>query len=138
MPQTRDVAGREAGEGPPAKRSIFPDVGFPRSVAGFRSGLLSIGIPTQGADVIVVDDVRYPFGPIQYGEIVVRGPGVMARYGSASTLFYRDTLFLPVSRMKLVEVIPTFGKQLARTPWITSANRYAVILRHRRKFGVAA
>jgi hypothetical protein len=38
--------------------------------------------------------------------------------------------------MKLVEVIPTFGKQMARTPWITSAYRYAVIFRHRKNSGV--
>jgi hypothetical protein len=62
-------------------------------VFGAETQLLSIGIPTQGADVIVVDDVRCPFGPIQCGEIVERGPGVVARYGSASTLFYRDNYF---------------------------------------------
>ena len=45
-----------------------------------RSGALSIGIPTPGTDVIVVDDVRCPLGPSEYGEIVVRGPGVMAGY----------------------------------------------------------
>jgi long-chain acyl-CoA synthetase len=45
-----------------------------------RSGALSVGIPTPGTDVIVVDDVRCPLGPGEYGEVVVRGPGVMAGY----------------------------------------------------------
>jgi long-chain acyl-CoA synthetase len=44
------------------------------------SGALSIGIPAPGVDVIVVDDLRRPLGPRQYGEIAVRGPGVMAGY----------------------------------------------------------
>ncbi|HEX7566355.1 MAG TPA: AMP-binding protein [Bradyrhizobium sp.] len=45
-----------------------------------RSGALSIGIPTPGTDVIVIDDVRRPLGPGEHGEVVVRGPGVMAGY----------------------------------------------------------
>jgi long-chain acyl-CoA synthetase len=45
-----------------------------------RSGALSIGIPTPGTDVIVIDDVRCPLGPGEHGEVVVRGPGVMAGY----------------------------------------------------------
>jgi long-chain acyl-CoA synthetase len=45
-----------------------------------RSGALSVGIPTPGTDVIVVDDVRRPLGPGEHGEVVVRGPGVMAGY----------------------------------------------------------
>ena len=45
-----------------------------------RSGALSVGIPTPGTDVIVVDDLRRPLGPGEHGEIVVRGPGVMAGY----------------------------------------------------------
>ena len=45
-----------------------------------RSGALSIGIPTPGTDVIVVDDSRRPLGPGEHGEVVVRGPGVMAGY----------------------------------------------------------
>lgn len=45
-----------------------------------RSGALSIGKPTPGVDVIVVDDVRRPLGPGEHGEVVVRGPGVMVGY----------------------------------------------------------
>ena len=45
-----------------------------------RSGALSVGIPTPGTDVIVVDDDRRPLGPGEHGEVVVRGPGVMAGY----------------------------------------------------------
>jgi len=45
-----------------------------------RSGALSVGIPTPGTDVIVVDDGRRPLGPGEHGEVVVRGPGVMAGY----------------------------------------------------------
>lgn len=45
-----------------------------------RSGALSIGKPTPGVDVIVVDDARRPLGPGEHGEVVVRGPGVMAGY----------------------------------------------------------
>lgn len=45
-----------------------------------RSGALSIGIPTPGTDVIVVDDARRPLGPGEHGEVVVRGPAVMAGY----------------------------------------------------------
>ncbi len=45
-----------------------------------QSGALSIGIPTPGTDVIVVDDDRRPLGPGEHGEVVVRGPTVMAGY----------------------------------------------------------
>jgi len=45
-----------------------------------QSGALSIGIPTPGTDVIVVDDGRRPLGPGEHGEVVVRGPTVMAGY----------------------------------------------------------
>lgn len=45
-----------------------------------QSGALSIGKPTPGVDVIVVDDERRPLGPGEHGEVVVRGPGVMAGY----------------------------------------------------------
>jgi long-chain acyl-CoA synthetase len=45
-----------------------------------RSGALSIGIPTHGTDVIVVDDGRQPVGAGEHGELVVRGPSVMAGY----------------------------------------------------------
>ena len=45
-----------------------------------QSGALSIGIPTPGVDAIVVDDARRPLGPGEHGEVVVRGPGVMAGY----------------------------------------------------------
>ena len=45
-----------------------------------QSGALSIGIPTPGVDAIVVDDERRPLGPGEHGEVVVRGPGVMAGY----------------------------------------------------------
>ena len=44
------------------------------------SGALSIGIPNPGVDAIVVDEMRRPLGPGEYGELVVRGPGVMAGY----------------------------------------------------------
>lgn len=45
-----------------------------------QSGALSIGIPIPGTDVIVVDDARRPLGTGEVGEIVVRGPAVMAGY----------------------------------------------------------
>lgn len=45
-----------------------------------QSGALSIGIPTPGTDVIVVDEGRRPLGPGEHGEVVVRGPAVMAGY----------------------------------------------------------
>ena len=45
-----------------------------------ESGALSIGKPTPGVDAIVVDDARRPLGPGEHGEVVVRGPGVMAGY----------------------------------------------------------
>jgi long-chain acyl-CoA synthetase len=45
-----------------------------------ESGALSIGKPTPGTDAIVVDDERRPLGPSEHGEMVVRGPGVMAGY----------------------------------------------------------
>ena len=44
------------------------------------SGALSIGIPTPGVDAIIVDDLRRPLAPGQHGEVVVRGPSVMAGY----------------------------------------------------------
>jgi long-chain acyl-CoA synthetase len=47
-----------------------------------HSGALSIGIPNPGVDLIVVDDLRRPLGPGEHGELVVRGPGVMAGYWS--------------------------------------------------------
>jgi long-chain acyl-CoA synthetase len=45
-----------------------------------QSGALSIGIPTHGTDAIIVDDRRQPVGPGEHGELVVRGPSVMAGY----------------------------------------------------------
>lgn len=45
-----------------------------------KSGALSIGIPTPGTEAIVVDDERRPLAPGEVGEIVVRGPEVMAGY----------------------------------------------------------
>jgi long-chain acyl-CoA synthetase len=45
-----------------------------------QSGALSIGIPNPGVDAIVVDEMRRPLGPAEHGELVVRGPGVMAGY----------------------------------------------------------
>lgn len=45
-----------------------------------QSGALSIGKPTPGVDAIVVDDERRPLGPGEHGEVVIRGPGVMAGY----------------------------------------------------------
>lgn len=45
-----------------------------------RSGALSIGIPVPGVDVIVIDEARRPLGPDEVGELVVRGPAVMAGY----------------------------------------------------------
>ncbi len=45
-----------------------------------QSGALSIGKPTPGVDAVVVDDERRPLGPGEHGEVVVRGPGVMAGY----------------------------------------------------------
>ena len=45
-----------------------------------QSGALSIGIPTPGVDAIVVDDQRRPLGAREHGELVVRGPSVMAGY----------------------------------------------------------
>jgi long-chain acyl-CoA synthetase len=45
-----------------------------------QSGALSIGIPTHGTDAIIVDDGRQPVGPGEHGELVVRGPSVMAGY----------------------------------------------------------
>ena len=44
------------------------------------SGALSIGLPTPGIDVIVIDDTGQPVGPKIHGELVVRGPNVMAGY----------------------------------------------------------
>jgi long-chain acyl-CoA synthetase len=45
-----------------------------------QSGALSIGVPTPGVDAIIVDDLRQPVGPGEHGELVVRGPSVMAGY----------------------------------------------------------
>jgi long-chain acyl-CoA synthetase len=45
-----------------------------------QSGALSIGIPTHGTDAIIVDDRRQPVGAGEHGELVVRGPSVMAGY----------------------------------------------------------
>jgi long-chain acyl-CoA synthetase len=45
-----------------------------------QSGALSIGIPTPGVDAVIVDDERRPLGALEHGELVVRGPGVMAGY----------------------------------------------------------
>ena len=45
-----------------------------------QSGALSIGIPTHGTDAIIVDDQRQPVGAGEHGELVVRGPSVMAGY----------------------------------------------------------
>jgi long-chain acyl-CoA synthetase len=45
-----------------------------------NSGALSIGVPIPGVDVIVVDDHHWPLERHEHGEIVVRGPGVMAGY----------------------------------------------------------
>ncbi|HXT09434.1 MAG TPA: AMP-binding protein [Roseiarcus sp.] len=45
-----------------------------------QSGALSVGIPVPGVDAIVVDDERRPLKPGEHGEVVVRGPGVMAGY----------------------------------------------------------
>jgi long-chain acyl-CoA synthetase len=45
-----------------------------------QSGALSIGIPTRGTDAIIVDDRRQPVGIGEHGELVVRGPNVMAGY----------------------------------------------------------
>lgn len=44
------------------------------------SGALSIGRPTPGTNVIVVDDARRPLKPGEHGELVVRGPQVMSGY----------------------------------------------------------
>ena len=44
------------------------------------SGALSIGRPTPGTDVIVVDDARRPVKNGEHGELVVRGPQVMSGY----------------------------------------------------------
>jgi long-chain acyl-CoA synthetase len=44
------------------------------------SGALSIGLPTPGIDVIVIDDTGQPVGTGILGELVVRGPNVMAGY----------------------------------------------------------
>ena len=45
-----------------------------------QSGALSIGLPIPGISTIVVDDLRRPLGPGEYGEIIVRGPGVTKGY----------------------------------------------------------
>ena len=44
------------------------------------SGALSIGLPTALVDVIVIDDEGGPVGPQVHGELVIRGPNVMAGY----------------------------------------------------------
>ena len=45
-----------------------------------QSGALSIGYPTPGTDAIIVDEARRPLGAGEHGELVVRGPSVMAGY----------------------------------------------------------
>ena len=45
-----------------------------------QSGALSIGIPIPGVDAIVIDERSRPLGAREHGEVVVRGPGVMAGY----------------------------------------------------------
>ncbi len=45
-----------------------------------HSGALSIGLPTPGVDAIIIDEQGRPLGPNMHGEVVVRGPGVMAGY----------------------------------------------------------
>jgi long-chain acyl-CoA synthetase len=50
-----------------------------------NSGALSIGLPNPGVDAIVVDEMRRPLGPGEHGEVVVRGPGVMAGYWGKPT-----------------------------------------------------
>ena len=45
-----------------------------------KSGALSIGIPTPGVDAIIVDEFHHPLGAGDLGELVVRGPNVMAGY----------------------------------------------------------
>jgi long-chain acyl-CoA synthetase len=44
------------------------------------SGALSIGLPTPAVDAIVIDDTGLPAGPRGHGELLVRGPNVMAGY----------------------------------------------------------
>lgn len=44
------------------------------------SGALSIGMPTSAVDVIVIDEMGRPLGPGEPGELLVRGPAVMAGY----------------------------------------------------------
>lgn len=61
-----------------AASHLAPNVG--RIPVDPQSGALSIGKPTPGVDVIVVNDERRPLGPREHGEVVVRGPGVMAGY----------------------------------------------------------
>jgi long-chain acyl-CoA synthetase len=44
------------------------------------SGALSIGLPTAMINAIVVDETGQPVGPREPGELLVRGPNVMAGY----------------------------------------------------------
>lgn len=45
-----------------------------------KSGVLSIGIPIPGIEACVVDDAGSPLPVREHGEILVRGPNVMAGY----------------------------------------------------------
>lgn len=45
-----------------------------------KSGVLSVGIPLPGTEACVVDDAGRPVSAREHGEILVRGPQVMAGY----------------------------------------------------------
>lgn len=45
-----------------------------------QSGALSIGKPIGGVSAVIVGDDKRPLGPGEYGELVVRGPGVTRGY----------------------------------------------------------
>lgn len=45
-----------------------------------QSGALSIGKTIRGVSAVIVDDDNRPLGPGDYGELVVRGPGVTQGY----------------------------------------------------------
>lgn len=45
-----------------------------------KSGVLSVGIPTPGTEACVVDEAGRPLPVREHGEILVRGPQVMAGY----------------------------------------------------------